>query len=615
MKSKKQIVSYYSDAVSALDAKIADFHKRINRLSFFRLGTFLAAIACIYLFGTSGMLLYGIYSALLLICIFFYMIKRYSALQEALAYNQNLRKVLRNELNCLSDGANRYDEGGRYSNASHPYTDDLDIFGSASLFHFINRCTTANGGGKLASWLQDINEETAILQRQEAVIELKEHIEKTYWFRACLLPQHQDELNNIVHALKHHFKKLLAFTDSKILRLYAFAAPWLMTVLLSAVFLTALSWEVLIPLLFLNYLINARYAKNISTMHELTGRSSAQIQVYAQILRWIETTPWKGIHLQRLAAVCRKDNGEPAFRQAEQLAALIKLLDYRLNIIVSTVLNLGFLWDIRCAFKIRKWHEASAETIINSLEVIGGFEALISISTLSYNHPCWIFPQLKEGFVFDAEEMGHPLIREDKRVTNNFRSASEKTVDVITGSNMAGKSTFLRTVGVNMVLAFTGAPVCCKKLVLSPFKLVSYMRIKDSLSESTSTFKAEINRLKMILDTAETAENPFVLVDEMLRGTNSRDKFLGTKAFIEKLLQMGTPAIIATHDLQAAHLAEQHPGRIRNYHFDIQTDGQDMFFDYKIKTGECRTFNASILLKQIGLSIDEPDQNESAPAG
>jgi len=604
MKSKNQIVSYYSDTVSVLDKKIENFHKRINRLSVLRLTAFVAAIACIYLFGTIG-LIYGIGSALLLIVLFFYLVLRYIELQEILNYNKNLRQVFHNEVSSLTNDGNIYSDGDNYSAPSHPYTDDLDIFGKASVFHFINRCITKTGNNILAGWLRGFQSRTLILQRQEAVIELKSHIEKTYWFRAYLLPHHQNELNDISHAIKHHFKKLLAFTDSKWLRIYALASPWLLVSLLLLVLFTSLSWKVFIPLLFLNYLINTRYTKNIQTLHELAGRSAKKIQVYAKVLKWLETTKWNSIYLQQLLSKCTiNEDKEPGYKQAEKLSKLIELLDYRLNIIVSIVLNLGFLWDIRCAYKIRKWHEHAAGTIVNALEVIGEFEALISLSTLSYNHTDWIFPQLKEGFVFDAKAMGHPLIREEKRVNNDFNFAKEKKVDVITGSNMAGKSTFLRTVGVNMVLAFAGAPVCCKSLNLSPVRLVSYMRIKDSLNESTSTFKAEINRLKMILEKTAAENDSFALIDEMLRGTNSRDKFLGTKAFIEKLLQQNSAAIIATHDLQAARLAQQYPERIRNFHFDIQTEGQEMFFDYKIKDGECKTFNASILLKQIGLEID-----------
>jgi DNA mismatch repair ATPase MutS len=168
---------------------------------------------------------------------------------------------------------------------------------------------------------------------------------------------------------------------------------------------------------------------------------------------------------------------------------------------------------------------------------------------------------------------------------------------------MAGKSTFLRTIGINMVLAFAGAPVCAKDLSLSIFSLLSYMRIKDSLNDQTSTFKAELNRLKMILDATANDPASFVLIDEMLRGTNSRDKYLGSKVFIEKLIAQKTPVLFATHDLQLSEMEADYPQQIRNYHFDIQISEGEMNFDYKLKHGPCKTFNAALLLKQIGLTL------------
>jgi DNA mismatch repair ATPase MutS len=321
-------------------------------------------------------------------------------------------------------------------------------------------------------------------------------------------------------------------------------------------------------------------------------------------LRWIEEKVWESKYLNDLQQQCQSSEYiTPAFKQIEGLAKLIKRLDYRLNILIGIILNLGFLWDIRCAYKIRKWHETSSEAVVKSFQTIGEFEALISLSTLHYNQPEWTFPEIKDGFVLSAKKVGHPLIHDQKRIYNNYSFEAGKTVDIITGSNMSGKSTFLRTIGVNMVLAYAGAPVCCKSMKLSPIKLISYMRIKDSLNESTSTFKAELDRLKMILEVTCSTPNSFALIDEMLRGTNSQDKYLGTKAFIEKLIEQNSAVIIATHDLQVAELEQQFQGQIRNYNFDIQTDGKEMYFDYQIKNGKCTTFNASILLKQIGLNL------------
>ncbi|MNY06591.1 DNA mismatch repair protein MutS [compost metagenome] len=241
--------------------------------------------------------------------------------------------------------------------------------------------------------------------------------------------------------------------------------------------------------------------------------------------------------------------------------------------------------------------------MVKGLNRISRFEELISLATLSYNQPGWNFPVIEDVFHLKAVNIGHPLIHEHERIVNSFELMQKPTVDIVTGSNMAGKSTFLRTVGINMSLAFAGAPVCADQLSLSVFNILSYMRIKDSLNDHTSTFKAELNRLKMILDSIQTSRNSFVLIDEMLRGTNSKDKYLGSKVFIEKLIEQNTPALFATHDLQLSEMQDSYPQQIRNYHFDIQISEGEMNFDYKLKQGPCSTFNAALLLKEIGLTL------------
>jgi DNA mismatch repair ATPase MutS len=196
------------------------------------------------------------------------------------------------------------------------------------------------------------------------------------------------------------------------------------------------------------------------------------------------------------------------------------------------------------------------------------------------------------------------LIPSNQVVANDYSSIDHR-VALVTGSNMAGKSTFLRTVGINAILAYAGAAVAAASFQLPIYKLISYMRIKDNLNESTSTFKAELNRMKFILDTVSAHSDSFFLIDEMLRGTNSVDKYLGSRAIIKKLVRLEGKGMVATHDLQLSSLQEEFPGDIKNYHFDIRVDEGQMLFDYKLKIGKCKIFNASLLLKGIGVDIDE----------
>ncbi|HET8830040.1 MAG TPA: DNA mismatch repair protein MutS, partial [Pelobium sp.] len=340
----------------------------------------------------------------------------------------------------------------------------------------------------------------------------------------------------------------------------------------------------------------------IDHIHENIGSSVAVLEGYAPNIKWIEQTEWKSeLLIEKVKSI---KSGQPLHQQIAELASILNSLNSRLNPIVGVFLNLFFQWDLRCLQKLAKWKQLNQTNVVKGIALIGDFETLITFATLSVNHPTWIRPIIVEQFSFKTTQLGHPLISQESRIANDFQLLENVTMDVITGSNMAGKSTFLRTVGVNMVLAFAGANVCALTFESSVFNLVTYMRIKDSLASQTSTFKAEIDRLKMILDRTKSDKDAFILVDEMLRGTNSRDKYLGSKVFIKALIAQQTPGFIATHDLQIAELVNEFPVELRNFHFDIQIKNEEMYFDYKIKTGECKTFNAAILLKAIGLNVD-----------
>lgn len=287
----------------------------------------------------------------------------------------------------------------------------------------------------------------------------------------------------------------------------------------------------------------------------------------------------------------------------KDLSDIITDFDARLNGMVGGFLNLFWVWDLRCSVRLAKWHKNYSAQVIEGLSRIGKFEELISFATLAYNEKDWSFPDIQDSIGLQALDIGHPLIHQSIRVCNDFSLSGCSTANILTGSNMAGKSTFLRTIGINMVLAFSRAPVCARSCSLGIFHIVSYMRIKDSLTDQISTFKAELVRLRMILNTAQENANTFVLIDEMLRGTNSKDKYLGSKAFIKKPIAQKTPMLFSTHDLQLSELQSEYQIEVRNYHFDIQILEGEMNFDYQLKPGACKTFNAYLLLKEIGLVL------------
>lgn len=600
---EQQILQKYQQEASQLSAKVLADKRSINQISLYRLGVFLTGIVIIYLIGHFG-IIYMLLVFLLTSFVFMQLVMKQGKLQQRHDFNKNLLAVIENETNNLQAQQNLYDDGSAFADAAHPYTDDLDIFGPFSLFHEVNRGNTQNGKAILAAWFQNPADKVLIEERQQAVKELAQKIKATFIFRAHLLPFAHHQMENLGAAIQNGLKNRIAFTDRKWLKTYIRVLPYLVPALIAGAFFNGIFLNILGVVLLFNYFLSGIYSKQVNSVHSGFSKCAGQLNSYAEVLKWIEEENWQSIYLKNLVQQCQPPGqSEKTYVKIASLAKIIKQFDLMETPIGALFLNLLFLWGIRCSIKVSQWHQTSSVFILKAFEVISEFEAIISLSTLHYNHPDWPFPKIKEGFVLTTEKLGHPLIVEEKRVVNNFSMENPKTVDVITGSNMAGKSTFLRTLGINLVLAYSAAPVCAESMTVSVMKIVSYMRIKDSLNESTSTFKAELDRLKMILEKTATESDVLVLIDEMLRGTNSKDKYAGSKAFIERLISQQTAALVATHDLQIADLADEHPGAVRNFHFDIKMQNQDMYFDYKIKDGACKTFNASILLREIGLAV------------
>ena len=253
---------------------------------------------------------------------------------------------------------------------------------------------------------------------------------------------------------------------------------------------------------------------------------------------------------------------------------------------------------------LEKWKVTNKQQVKKWYEGLAAFESLSTLGNLSFNHPNWCFPILADDKgIFITKEMGHPLIPADKIVNNTFSTDGIGKINLVTGSNMAGKSTFLRSIGVNTVLAMAGAPVCAEELTLHPTRIISTMRVNDNLEESTSTFYAELKKLKTIIEAVNNGENVFLLLDEILRGTNSLDRHTGSEALLKQLIKHNAVGLLATHDLELAKLINQYPSNITNYHFDVQVNNEELYFDYKLKRGICQSMNASLLMKKIGIEL------------
>ncbi|HQS06075.1 MAG TPA: DNA mismatch repair protein MutS, partial [Daejeonella sp.] len=504
---------------------------------------------------------------------------------------------------------NIYSDGSAFTDDLHPYSSDLDIFGKGSLFGMINRSATNWGIVKLAGWLKGPASKAVIQERQFAVIELGANLIWKHHFQAVLLFANK--------AAEDQSAELFKFLNISIDK----SASWLIIYVrwIPIVFLVTVIGSWFIPsllillsvLIVFNLIVTQQYHSRILKTDSMIGKMSRILEHFSEAILAIMDENWKSVMCRKLADDLKGKADKELSVQIKHFSLLISHLTFGLTA-VGGILNVVMLWNIRQLFAIENWKKENHEGLKQAFDVLASFEALISLSSLNTNYPEWCFAEIneQENYTLKAKSIGHPLIPSLQRVDNDYLLDNQLKIDIITGSNMAGKSTFLRTLGINTVLALSGAPSCALSMEVSRMLIFTYMRIRDSLNESTSTFKAELDRLQALIKMLDNSGKVYFLIDEMLRGTNSVDKYLGSKAVIEKLIAQNAVGIVATHDLQIAGLEKKYPDYIRNYYFDIQMEADEMRFDYKLKEGECKTFNASLLLQRIGIYPENQHQQD-----
>ncbi|MGF7042341.1 MutS-related protein [Mucilaginibacter lappiensis] len=599
---EQDIINDYKKRANEAGQEADKYKKLANTYSLLRLSIFALIVVAIYFAVQQDNFSIVAVAFIALVFAFAWLVSRQSRYERQKQYFDDLQQVNNNEIASIQSHANMYNDGSRFASDKHFYTADLDIFGNASLYQLVNRTATSTGNNKLAQWFDKPSAKEVILPRQAAVQEIatknnwKLDIQTRLFFA---IQQDASQLKNLFRYL--HLP--LNMPGEKWLGLYAKIAPYLFTALLILAWFFPVMRLVAIFVGLINMGIVFSKAMYITKADMIAGKIGDTLANYAGVFKRIEEEQWQAAYNAGLAHQLK--TGQTS-NKIKELAALINKLNYHLNMIIGFILNLFFLWDIRQVIAIENWKRQNTESLEAAFDVIAEFESLISLAGLTINYPEWSFPHIddKPSYTLIATALAHPLIDASKRIENDYELNDTFKIDIITGSNMAGKSTFLRTIGINTVLALCGAPVCAKTMQLSVITMISYMRIKDSLNESTSTFKAELDRLQMLLAAVENEPKIFFLIDEMLRGTNSVDKYLGSKAVIEQLIRKNAVGMVATHDLQIAHLETKYPDYVRNFYFDIQVKDGEMLFDYKIKHGECKTFNASLLLKQIGIDVE-----------
>jgi len=592
--------TYYAERKKLLEQQYQQLIKKKSILGWLRFAAVVVIGLTIYFLWPVG-IGYIMPATIVLLILFTQLIFIDLKNTAAIKHTRHSIKINDDEQKALAHNYYHFDDGNHFMPAVHPYANDLDIFGRASLFQYYNRTTSDMGGKTLANWFLQPATVDIILQRQAAV---KELTTTTVWrqelqaygkeekITVATQQRLQSWLQSEPHFINNIFWKILQFgVPAIIITVIGLNIADIITETTRNIFLAG------------SAVIAFIIAKKIAPLHEQVSKMANELAVLADSIRLIEQTHFNTPLLQTLQSKFITGNTKSSV-QLKQLKKIVERLDLRLNPVIFIPLAIIFQWDIQQAMALEKWKQRNQQNINDWFNAIGDFEVLNSFATVSFNHPEWSYPTFTaQHFFISGTNIGHPLINSAKRVDNNIDIKSSEELMLITGSNMAGKSTYLRSIGINTVLAMAGAPVCAATFTLSPVQIISSMRIADNLEESTSTFYAELKKLKAIIDKVNAGEKIFILLDEILRGTNSLDRHTGSVALVKQLINHKAACIIATHDVELAKLKEIYPENILNYHFDVQVEKEELYFDYKLKEGICTSLNASILMKKIGIKL------------
>jgi len=602
--SVDSLEKYYQDRSKQYSATASQMHTKYNTYSFVRLILFFVFLVLSSLLGASIHVGAGVLLFLLFLIGFYFFVQWHQAIKREELHNENLSTLNSQELATLQHDYSAYEDGKEFEDAQHPYTVDMDIFGVHSLYQYINRTTSAVGRNTLANYLSKDIAKEEVYARQEAIKELNPMLDWRQDFQALGMGT-VDELRFSL-ALQEWLEQESVIYGKGKYKLAIILVPIISVAgIIAAIFW--LPWQILFltfaPAIY--FLRNTREA--IDKIVYQTESVDKILLTYSKLIKHIEGQEFTSEKIKRLTSSLRADGRQiGASLKIKRLSYLIGQLNVRRNVF-AIIFNLIGLWDLYWANKLEKWKEEQQDDLGQWFSTMGELETLSSFANLHYNNPKWIFPTIDEKASLEGVQLGHPLLHRSKRICNNFLCPTNGHIKLVTGSNMAGKSTFLRTVGLNIVLACIGAPVCAETLRLPMLRVYSSMRTQDALHESTSSFYAELKRLKFIIEATEKGENVFFLLDEILKGTNSKDRHTGSKALIKQLINNKGAGIIATHDLELGVLESQYGGAIENLCMEVRVENGELFFDYTLEKGVSQSFNATILMQNMGIKISEVD--------
>lgn len=532
---------------------------------------------------------------LLVLIVFVISVNYYSKITARYEYYKALKDINEEELAFL-EGKHQFQNGEEFLDPKHAFSYDLDLFGKGSVFEFINRTGTSLGKQQLAFDLQQIPHKSKIEQRQETVKELTQKLEFRQQFQTLARLAKTSEYEDAA------IKKWAGTISEKPGRIFTIAAiliPFLffasLIVLILDLHSMAMRWTTFF--FTINLMMSGMTMKFITSEIGRSDKVGHSLQQYSRMIQLFESENFQSTELQSLQKSLKVDN-KTATKTVNQLAALFEKLNTVANLFVFILFNGTFQYHFWVHKQLLQWKYYNQQYLWQWIEMIGKVESLNSFANFAYNNPDYQYAAISDEELY-FKQLGHPLIDKNKRVRNDIDFSSHSFF-ILTGSNMSGKSTFLRTVGINLVLCYAGAPIDVVKASVSPLPLWVSMRLTDSLSEGESYFFAEVKRLKDIVSEAEK-QVVFVLLDEILKGTNSDDKKSGTVGVIKKLNEFDVKGIIATHDLEVCQVTKDYPSTMANKRFEVEIVDDELQFDYRLKEGICQNKNATFIMEKMNI--------------
>ncbi|MFT5213554.1 MAG: hypothetical protein ACI9JT_001524 [Polaribacter sp.] len=582
-------LEFYTNTRAELEKEATVLKTKSARLSTFRFVVFLGISFLIYSF-------LGVYPLVFIIAFFgasffAFLISKQNTLKRKRSIVAEKIKINTTEIRVLNRDFHHLETGETFINPAHFYSNDIDLFGKGSFFQYLNRTKTNDGKVFLANTLTE-NKTTSILEKQKA---LKELSNKVIWRQHFTTLASLILVKNTSNAIVNWIASYVAVLP-KYLRKIQLVFSVISFVLIALFSFGYASFTYILIWFFIGLFITGRFFKKTQNLYTEADNVREIFQQYYPLLNEIESAVFTSKILKEKQQIITSED-KKAGVIFKEFARILDAFDQRNNIVISVIGNGLFLSEIYNASKVEKWISRYQHLVEKWFHVVAFFDAENSLANFHFNHPKFIFPEItSETAVISGTDLGHPLLKTEYRIDNNFNINKEEFF-IVTGANMAGKSTFLRTISLSIVMANCGLPVCATSFKYAPIKLITSMRTTDSLTEDESYFYSELKRLKFIVEEIKDTDY-FIILDEILKGTNSKDKAIGSKKFVEKLSSSKSTGIIATHDVSLCELENEFVA-VKNYYFDAEIIDNELHFDYTLKNGICKNMNASFLLEKM----------------